>query len=269
MTIKLLGTGGAAGIPSPFGSSRVSEHARRAGGREVRARSAATVDGQLQIDLGPDVWAQARKFGLDVRDWIAVVFTHADADHFAPEELQYALYPFTDSCSMELALYGNNVVAERIRDRYPDWPIEVVTTQSFEAFQVAEYTVTPVKANHGSPDEDTQNLIVERGGKTLLYATDTGIWEEPTWDFLSGVRLDCLVLECTEGFELTPYNGHLDIEEFAAVLERLRKAGTVHGGTQVVSTHHSDLGNATYEELVPAMARLGAAVGYDGMSLEL
>lgn len=269
MTITLLGTGGAAGIPSPLGSSRVSEYARCHGGREVRTRSAANVDGQVQLDLGPDVWRRLRECGMDARTWAAVVYTHADADHFSPEELQYALYPFTENESFPFTVYGNNVVAAAVRERYKEWPIEVVQTRSFCPFGFAEYQFTPIKANHGSPDEDTHNLIIQSGGKTVLYATDTGIWDEPTWEFLSDFRLDALVLECTEGFELTPYNGHLDIEEFEAVLERLRAAGTVHSGTQVVSTHHSDLGNATYAELVPALEKIGASAGYDGMTIEV
>jgi phosphoribosyl 1,2-cyclic phosphate phosphodiesterase len=269
MTITLLGTGGAAGIPSPFGNSRVSERARCQGGREVRCRSAANVDGQVQLDLGPDVWRRSRDCAIDAREWVAVVFTHADADHFAPEELQYALYPFTESESPPFTIYGNNRVAGAVRERYRDWPFDVVQTRSFCPVQIAEYTVTPVKANHGSPDEDTHNLLIESAGKTALYATDTGIWDEPTWEFLADFRLDALVLECTEGFELTPYNGHLDIEEFEAVLDRLRSMGTVHSGTQVVSTHHSDLGNATYEELVPALAKVGAVAGYDGLTIEV
>lgn len=267
MRIHLLGTGGAEGVPAMFGSSRVSDHARKVGGRDVRTRSSALVDGQLQLDFGPDTWSQLIREGVSASDWCAVVYTHADADHFAIEELQYALYPFTDGEEPGFVVYGNNIVSARVCARYPDWPFEVVTTESFVPFHVSGYKVTPVKAMHGSPDEDTQNLLVESEGKALLYATDTGVWEEPTWEFLSGVRLDALVLECTEGFELTPYNGHLDIEEFAEVLERLRKGGTVHDGTQIVSTHHSHNGKATYDELVEALGKLGAVAGYDGLQV--
>lgn len=269
MTILLLGTGGAEGIPAAFGNSRVSAHARERGGRDVRSRSAALVDGQLQLDFGPDTWGQLVREGISATDWCAVVYTHADADHFAIEELQYALYPFTDGEEPGFVIYGNNLVAARIRARYPDWPFEVVTTKSFVPFSVCDYRVTPVKAKHGSPDEDTQNLLVQSEGKSLLYATDTGVWDEPTWEFLSGIKLDGLVLECTEGFELTPYNGHLDIEEFAEVVERLRKLGVVHNQTKVVSTHHSHNGKATYDELVEALGKIGAIAGYDGLRIEL
>jgi phosphoribosyl 1,2-cyclic phosphate phosphodiesterase len=269
MTIHLLGTGGASGVPAPFSDSRVSRYARLRGGREVRSRTSANVDGQLQLDFGPDTWGQLVRAGLDATRWAGIVFTHADSDHFAVDELQYALCPFTPADHARFALFGNNVVVAEVARRYPDWPFEIHQTESFVPFELAEYRITPVKANHGSPDEDTQNLLIESLGKTLLYATDTGIWDAPTWEFLSGVRLDALVLECSEGFELTPYTGHLDIEEFAEVLARLRDQGTVTDATQVVSTHHSDGGNATYEELADAFGKMGVVAGYDGLVLEV
>ncbi len=268
MVIHILGSGGADGIPALYSDTRVSRHARQFGGKDVRSRAAALVDGVIKIDFGPDTWSQITREGLDARDWIAVVYTHSDSDHFAIEELQYVLYPFNDYESAGFTIYGNNVISEAIRCRYPDWPFEVVTTRSFCPVQCCGYDVTPIKAKHGSPDEDTHNLIVQHGGKTLLYATDTGIWEEPTWAFLGEHKLDCLVLECTEAFATTAYNGHLDLAEFKSVLERLRKLGTVSGKTHVITTHHSHNGEATHEELVRELEPLGVTVGFDGLKVE-
>jgi phosphoribosyl 1,2-cyclic phosphate phosphodiesterase len=269
MRLLLMGTGGADGIPAIYSDSRVSRHARRHGGKDVRSRSAALIDGHLKIDFGPDTWAQTVREGLDARDWSAVVFTHADADHLAVEELQYCLYPFNDYEAAGFAIYGNNRVVETVWRRYPDWPLEVVQTESFVAFDCCGYRVTPIRAKHGADGEDAHNLIVQRRGKTLLYATDTGVWDEPTWDFLRDFSLDLLVLECTEGFVLTPYNGHLDIEEFRQVVTRLRETGPVSDATKVVTTHHSHNGEATHEELEAAFGPEGVIVGYDGLVIDV
>ncbi len=268
MVVHLLGTGGAEGIPAIYSESRVSAHARAHGGKDVRSRTSALVDGNLKLDLGPDTWAQIQRERLDATDWSAVLFTHSDADHFAVEELQYALYPFNPYEVAGFTVYGNDTIAEAIAVRYPDWPLDVVRTKSFCPFHHAEYTVTPIRANHGSGFEDAQNLIVSDGRSTLLYATDTGVYQPETWAFLEGWRLDCLVLECTEGFVLTPYNGHLDLEEFKDVLARLRSMGVVHEGTKVVSTHHSHNGDATHAELEAALRPVGVTVGYDGLKVE-
>src|SRR5690606_11830913 len=86
MNIRLLGTGGADGVPALYSDSRVSLYAREHGGKDIRSRAAALIDGVLKIDLGPDTWSQLTREGLDARDWTALLFTRSDADHFAPDE---------------------------------------------------------------------------------------------------------------------------------------------------------------------------------------
>lgn len=269
MKLTLQGTGGADGIPGLFGDSRVSEYARQHGGRDVRTRAAALVNEDLKIDFGPDTFAQVNATGSCPRDWSAVVFTHSDADHFAIEELQYAVVPFTAEDQCPFTIYANGTIIRRLRERYPDWPMDMVTTQSFTSFSHADYVVTPIKANHGSPTEDTQNLLIEQNGRTLLYATDTGIWDERTWRYLQGITVNLLVIECSEGFVHTPYNGHLDAHECLAVVSRLRQMGTLTTSSQVVTTHHSHNGDATHEELAKWFEPHRILVGYDGLVLEV
>ena len=96
MNIRLLGTGAADGIPGFFGNDMVSRYARENGGKDVRTRSAALIDGVLKIDFPPDTLTQVQRDLLDALDWTGLVFTHSDDDHFAVDELQYALFPFTD-----------------------------------------------------------------------------------------------------------------------------------------------------------------------------
>ncbi|MDI9637346.1 MBL fold metallo-hydrolase [Kamptonema cortianum] len=267
MNIRLQGTGGADGIPAFYSDSRVSEHARKHGGKNIRSRTAALVDDVIKIDLGPDTWSQMARDGLDARDWSALVFTHSDADHFAPDELMYALYPFNDFEFVGFVVYANLFICRRILDKYPEWPFEMKTTQSFVPFQHGGYTITPIRAHH-MENEDAQNLIFQDSKSTLLYGTDTGIWDPPTWEALQDFKLDCLILECSEGFASTAYDGHLDANEFLDVLNRLRKMGTVTDETQVWTTHHSHQGEATHEELVEFFTPHGVNIGYDGAIIQ-
>lgn len=268
MIVRLLGTGAADGIPAFFDANRVSAHARAVGGRELRTRAAALIDGQLKLDFGPDTFAQCLRDGLDPRDWVAVLYTHSDADHFTARELQYALYPFTDNHLAPFAIYANDIVARNIHDRYADWPFEVHVTKSFEPYTVGEYLVTPIKANH-SRDEDCQNLIIDDGKVAVLYATDTGWWSDETWAFLNGMKLDALVIECTNGRCNCDYWGHLNVETCIATVTRLREMGTLPADAPVVTTHHSHEGDMTYEELVAALAPHGITAGFDGYELEI
>lgn len=267
MVIHLLGTGGADGIPAIYSDSRVSKFARENGGKDVRSRASALVDGHIKLDLGPDTWHQVTREGLDARDWSAIAFTHSDSDHFAIEELQYALYPFNNFEYAGFTVFGNEVVAARIKEQYADWPFEIVQTKMFVPVQHAGYTITPIMARH-MQFEEAHNFIIQDGKKTLLYGTDTGIWADKTWDFLDGFKLDCLILECSEGFVLTPYNGHLDIDEFREVVTRLRQRGIVTENTKIITTHHSHNGNATHHELCEELEPIGVVIGYDGLKVE-
>lgn len=268
MIVRLMGTGAAEGIPAFYSDSRVSRYARKHRGRDVRTRAGALVDGHIKIDLPPDTLMQMQRDGLDARDWSALVFTHGHDDHFAYRELQYCLWPFNDFEYADFTIYGNEFIAEELADCYPDWPFEVVTTCSFQPVRHADYTITPLHANH-LDDEDCQNLLFENDGKSFLYATDTGVWEEKTWSFLSRCKLDLLVLECTKGFVQDDYEGHLAVDDFKTVLKRLRVQGTLTASSLVVTTHHSHNGDATYAELEEAFKGDGVAVGYDGMEISV
>lgn len=268
MRVRLLGTGAAEGIPAWYSGSRVSEHARKHGGRDVRTRCGAIVDGVIKLDLPPDSLAQMHRDGLDARDWLALIFTHSHDDHFAIDEIQYGLPPFNQEEYLGYPIYGNVSICERLADRYPDWPIEVVPTRSFEPCEVAEYRITPISAYH-MEHEDAQNLLIETDGKTFLYGTDTGIWREPTWEFLASYQLDGLVLECTAGRLEADYWGHLGLTSFLQVVDRLRTSGILKPEAKVVSTHHSHQGEMTYAELAEALAPHNVVAGYDGFEFEV
>lgn len=268
MTIRLLGTGAADGIPALYSDSEVSRYAREHGGKDVRTRSAALVDGHLKLDLPPDTHAQLIRDRLDARDWSAILFTHSHADHFAVEELQYALIPFNQFEYAGFAIFGNAEICRRIRHAYPDWPFEIHETHSTVPFVHAEYTITPIHAYH-KLEEDAHNFIIQDGQKTLLYGTDTGIWQERTWEFLKQYTLDGLVIECTDGFCGTDYDGHLDIQECISVVERLRSQGTVASHTAIFTTHHGHNGKATHAQLEDALQPVGIQVGFDGVEFTI
>ncbi len=269
MEIQILGTGASDGIPAFFAESRVTDYARKHRGKDVRMRSAALVDGHLKIDFGPDTYNQIEAFDLHAKDWSAILFTHADADHFSVKELQYSLFPFSDAMFSSFAIHANQTVCDLLRTHYPEWPIEFHQTVSFQSYQHAGYQITPIKANH-SAGEDCHNILIDDGKAKVLYATDTGIWPEITWDFLSEVSgIRCLVIECTNGRNRSSYLGHLNLEECLSVVERLRKMGTLSEDCRVITTHHSHEGDLTHAELEIAFAPHQMEPGYDGMVLHI
>ena len=268
MNIRLLGTGAADGIPGFFGNDSVSRYARKHGGKDIRTRTAALVDGVLKIDFPPDTLMQSQRDSLDPLDWTGLIFTHSDDDHVAVNELQYALFPFTDLDHLPYTIYANRQVCDEILARYPDWPIEIFESKSFDGFGHGPYNVMPIKATH-IEDEDCHNLIIEKDGKVLLYATDTGIWPSVTFEFLKNYRLDLLIIECTDGFNESVYNGHLNIQAVIKVVNILRSEGILDENSRVVTTHHGHHGDATHQDLVDALAPHHIEPGYDGMLIEI
>jgi len=246
----------------------VSRYARENGGKDVRTRSAALIDGVLKIDFPPDTLTQVQRDLLDALDWTGLVFTHSDDDHFAVDELQYALFPFTDLDHLPYTIFANKHICMEIRERYPDWPIELFETKSFEGFCHGPYHIMPVKATHIA-DEDCQNLLVERDGQRILYATDTGIWPTETIDFLKNYRLDLLVIECTDGFNESVYKGHLNIDAVVEVVSNLRALGVLDNKSRVVTTHHGHHGDARHCDLERVLAPHQIEPGYDGMVIEI
>jgi len=264
MEIRLLGTGAADGIPSFYFDNSVSDYARKHGGKEVRTRASALLDGHIKIDLPPDTLVQLQRDKLKASDWTALVFTHGHDDHFARREVQYTMFPFTDHLFLPFVIYGNDRITKGFAEAFPDWPMEVHQTFSFQRFRHLDYEITPIAARH-KEDEDSQNLIFQREGKTFLYATDTGVWTHETFAFLSDYRLDALVIECTDGFNKSTYDGHLDIEACVGVVEALREAKVLRDGSRVVTTHHSARGGARHVDLEKELAKFGMEPGYDGM----
>lgn len=268
MTIRLLGTGGADGVPALFGDDPVSRWAREHGGPDVRSRAAALVDDGLKIDLPPETGHQLERDGLSAKSWNLLIFTHSDEDHLCLAELQYALFPFTSAFELPFTIMANSTVLGLIRDRYPEWPMDLVELAPFQWVSDAGYEICPVRANH-TPGEECFNYVVRREGRTLLYATDTGIWPEETFAFLKGLKLDLLVIECTNAFRPASYAGHLDMEGLRYVVDRLRKEEGLAADGRVITTHHAASGGARHCDLETALVPIGAVPGYDGLVIEV
>lgn len=268
MNVRLLGTGAADGIPGLFADNRVSRYARDHGGKDVRTRTSALIDDHILLDMGPDVWPQLQRENISGRDLTALFFTHGHDDHFAVNEIQYALFPFVPDQFLSFTIYANPQVSRRIRERYPEWPIELHEVLPYQTFPFMDYTVTTVEANH-KEDEQALNYIFERGGRTFLYATDTGIWPEATFKFMKTQRVDVCVIECTDGFHKTPYFGHLDIAQCVQMVRWMRQYEVLRPDARVITTHHSHEGDATHNELIEALAPYGITPGFDGLQFDI
>jgi phosphoribosyl 1,2-cyclic phosphate phosphodiesterase len=279
MKVTLLGTSSAEGWPALFCGCEACGAARRLGGKNIRTRCSAIVDDRLKIDLPPDILTQVVQNGLDLRCLTAILFTHAHADHCAPNELQYRGHyfvpkPFTD----RLNLYGSrDVISTIMQCLSPDgslmdqarYPLRLHTMTAYAALTISDYHVTPISANHDPAQECFNFIIEDEFGTTLLYATDTGWYSPETWEHLAQYKFDGVVIEATKGMQEDGYEGHLSIPQVIEFRNRLIDSGIFRPNGVMVTTHVSHLCGLMHEEMEALLAPHNILAGYDGMVFQV
>lgn len=268
MKVTLLGTSSAEGWPALFCRCEACGKARELGGRNIRTRSSALIDDVLKIDFPPDTLHHVIQFNLDLRRINALLFTHAHDDHFSAPELQYLSDYFVPVPIREpLPIYGPPEVIIRLENGLDlrRVPVTLQTLRPWETVVIGSYRVTPIMAQHDPSQHCYNYLITDSDDVTLLYASDTGWYEEPTWKFLGNVRIDGIVAECAKGPIEGGYKAHMCIPEVIRLRSRLIEMGCFQPAQPMVTTHFSHLGGLMHEELEQALTPSSIQVGYDGM----
>lgn len=268
MEIQLLGTAAAEGWPGLFCRCEACGKARKLRGKNIRTRSGALIDDVLKIDFPPDTLHQALTHNVDLACLQALLFTHAHDDHFCLEELQYLGKHFViPPRNSRLPVYGPPEVMKALSARYglTDVPVELRPLTAWQTAQVGNYRVTPILAQHDPAMMCYNYLIEDADGATLLYATDTGWYEDATRNFLRSTKFDGVVIECTNGPKESDYTGHLGIAQVLALREEWIQSGSLAPESPFVTTHFSHHGGLMHDELEAALAPHKIKPAYDGM----
>lgn len=267
VNIQLLGTSGAEGVPGLFCRCEICGEARRRGGKELRTRSSALIDGVLKVDFPPDILHQVMQFDLDLRRMQALLFTHAHDDHFAWAELQYLGKYFVTDTPQPLPIWGPRDVICHLEHHLDaaQLPITLHRMECFETATIGNYQVTPIAAHHDSAQECFNYIIEDPHGHRLLYASDTGWYDAPTWEFLADIRIDGVLAECGKGNNESGYAGHLSVSEVIAMHEKLMDMGTLEPTAPFVTTHFSHTGGLLHDQLEQHLCPHHIQPGFDGM----
>ena len=276
MKIKYLGTAAAEGYPALFCQCDRCVEARRLGGKNIRSRASALVDGKILIDFGPDAFTNSIRYNINYTDIKTLLITHTHADHFHQESIGYRRGPgFAYLVDAEkLNIYGSpDIATEEMkmyscadRDMY-GYNIRVV--KPFESFMAEGYKITPLKANHGT--DNPYVYIIEKDGSALLYAHDTGIFPEETVEYLKncGVKFGLVSLDCTAGTTLIDYDSHMNIPRNLETKDMLLNLGVADENTKFFVNHFSHNGeNTLYEDMERVAISHGMHSTYDGLEVE-
>ncbi len=244
----------------------------------MRARSGALLDAALSIDHRADTVLQMQRCGRSLAAVRSLVFTHQHSDHIMPPELRWLAAPFTQTPpGQPIEVYGNEQVLSLLRDeigaspRLEDLlklhllePLQAVSTASGDE-------ILPLPADHV---EGALLLRItrsqERGGKTLFYGHDSGLYPQATLDALAaGPRLDIALLDCTSGGQTTSNRGHMGVDGVVQMVEELRRRGAITDATRTIATHFSHNGGLLHEELVAAFLPHDIEAAFDGMTVRV
>ena len=276
MKIQYLGTAAAEAFPAIFCHCDACRRARQLGGKNIRMRSGILLDDTAMIDFPPDIYALSLRFGLDLGSVRDLFVTHSHSDHFDVQELCMrgnGVYCHIDNDQAPpLNVYGNDGVQhmlELLLDADVTKDIRFTRTTFFQSYQAENGLLFTFLPCQHKADEDSGFYLVEKGGKRLVYAQDTGLFLEETLNFLAGKELDLLSLDCCFGKRSSVGWGHMGMPDNQQVVERLRENGAVTGRTRLIVNHFSHNCGQLHDELVEEAARYGFEVAYDGMIVEI
>ena len=292
MKITFLGTSAGESYPAIWCDCENCTYARQHGGRNIRMNTGTMIDSDVLMDMNSCGFYTAARLGVSLTGVRHLLVTHPHADHLTIEPLEWrrtlgnaqrltgdarlrAISPrFTDLPMM--TVYGNRFTEEKLLGAHPEWFDGTANTQMrFERITEGVRTIaggdlafTPVRSRHGQPGF-AHSYILERGGKTLLYALDTSGYDLDMLEILLKYRYDGVVMEGTFGLNPAENDGHMTKARNIAFRKMLIERGCIREGTPFFLTHLCPHWTPPYDLYAPMMAEEGFTVAYDGMIAEI
>lgn len=274
MKITYYGTSASEAWPALFCNCMACELARLYGGKNIRTRSQSLIDESLLIDFSPDTNYHVQMMGLNLRKVKTLLLTHSHHDHFFPYDIFMRNPGFAEGLNeSKMHVYGNETIKERLSEALEiiggkGERVEFHLLQPFDMFRTEDgYLVTALLADHNQPEKSLMYTI-EREGKQILYAHDTGYFPECTWEFIEGRKFDLVSLDCT-ALSRDWRTGHMGFASVDEVKERLKKMDCITDKTILVLNHLAHYGEFTHEKICEIENPKGYEVAYDGCSFEL
>lgn len=276
MKILYMGTAAAEGWPGLFCSCPVCSHARKTGGRNLRTRTQALLDGEILLDFPPDTYCHALQYGLNLGDIHTLLVTHSHMDHWFPTDLIHRHEHFGHGAEGVLDVYGNEAVEKAfyehiLIDRFKPHPIDECVhfhvTHGGDVIRAGGWEMIAVPADHDKREESLV-YICKKGGKTVFYGHDTGRDLSPeAWELIAREKFDLISLDATMGTKSTE-KYHMGLPDAEDMFGKLAEMGCAGGQTVRVVNHFSHNGEMTHDQLTDWGAERGILAAYDGMEVE-
>lgn len=278
MKLKFLGTGSCEGVPAMFCKCAGCVEAKKRGGKNIRTRSQAVIDNKLLIDFPSDAYMHSLYGNVPLADIHSVLLTHAHEDHLSVNDLLMRdtnKFCFDGTDGGLLTVYSSEASGREIRERLGSEKAVAAhgvvnkVVAPYTEYDIDGYNVIPVKASHAF-ELDSYNYIVEKDGRSLLYAVDTGYFLDETWDYIEkrGKRFDTVVLESAY-LDAPGVKTHMGIPDNVKVREQLLSTGLADMNTKFYITHMSHYRRPLQDETEARVKPLGFEVAYDYLEIEV
>ena len=273
MRITYYGTSASEGWPALFCSCDACQNARKLGGKNIRTRSQALIDESLLLDFPPDTNLHVVNYRLDLRKVQTLLVTHSHHDHFFASDVFMHEFPFSEQAAgSHLDVYGDAYVralfylaARDTETQGKTIAFHAVTV--FQQFMTADgYQVVPLLADHNQP-EKSSIYDISKDGKRVLYAHDTGIFPEVSWNYLNAIHYDLVSLDCT-ALDRDWTQGHMGFQAVKVTIARLRKQNCIDSHSILVLNHFAHRNGFTHNRIQEEAEKLGCIAAYDGMEIE-
>ncbi len=282
MVITFLGTAASEGYPNAFCGCGNCERARALGGPSLRKRSAALINDDLLIDLGPDLVAASHVHSRSLGRLRYCLQTHAHADHLDPAHFLSRSPEYGVPDAPRLNFYASAATAQRAarsleHDFAPTSLLDPAVCERLnlrihliaplQSFTAGPYKVVAFPANH-DPAVESLLYAVAADGRTIFYGTDTACLPEETWQGFHRhkLRFDVVILDHTYGPD-EQGSDHLSAHQLVAHVARMRAEDLLATDARVFATHLAHAGNPAHPELAKFAKQHGYEVAYDGLTV--
>ena len=275
MVITFNGTGASEGFPALFCTCGACVKARINKGKDLRKRSSALINRDLLIDFNTDTYAACLYGDLNLTEVNHIIFTHNHGDHFYPQDIFRIRPPFgMHERRAPLFLYGSVSVYEAFvnaggeKEAVAEYLKFIVLEQETPyKIEGTDYEITPFLSNHNGKNCFIQS--VKEGDKRILYALDSGLFLQETWDAFVRLKLrfDMVVFDCTFGAADSPYKSHMGIPDNATLKKEMERLGAADENTKYYLTHFAHAFAPLYEDMQREAEKFGMNSAYDNLKV--
>lgn len=287
MKLTFLGTGAGETYPGYWCECPHCTYARKHRGKNLRTNSSMVIDEELLIDMGPSCFDNAARFGVNLSKLKTLLVTHPHEDHLYPQHLRWrntdeSLLPLTYVEKMrhggprftdipQLNIYGNSFVMETLGkslDDMEELKINLHEIKEGKEEKTDGYRILPVRGNHGSQQGFSHSYIIQKDEKTLLYALDSGSYDEDQFALIQEYQYDAVIMEGTTGLN-EQYGGHMCLVNNIRIRERLKENKCLRENSRFLLTHLSPHWCPPHDWYESIVASEGLELAYDGLQIEI